>query len=225
MTGTHPPAPEGGFHAPPPDIKVIALDCDGVMFDTQMANQVYYNHILNRFQLPPMTSEQAAYAYMHTVDRALAYLIGDGATLANAQAYRKQMTYQPFIQHMVMEPYLKPLLRKLKPIFKTAIATNRTDSMRRVLIDYDLQDWFDLVVCALDVQRPKPYPDQLLKILNHFEIEPCQAIYVGDSELDEMAARDAGIRFVAYRNARLSADHHITSLEEIETLLGIHQST
>jgi phosphoglycolate phosphatase len=225
MTGAHQKPSEVGIDPPLPDIRVVALDCDGVMFDTQTANQAYYNHILEHLQLPPMTPEQAAYAYMHTVERALAYLIGDGATLAAAQAYRKQMSYLPFIQHMVMEPYLKPLLRKLRPVFKTAIATNRTDSMRQVLTDFELQDLFDLVVCALDVQRPKPYPDQLLKILSHFEIEPCQTLYVGDSELDEMAAREAGIRFVAYRNDRLSADHHITSLREIETLLGIHQST
>jgi phosphoglycolate phosphatase len=221
MSGSHRPTRKGGNHPPLKDMRVIALDCDGVMFDTQLANQAYYNHILGHFRLPPMTPEQAAYAYMHTVDRSLAHLIADDKTLAAAHVYRKQMSYLPFIGHMVMEPYLKPLLRKLRPGFKTAIATNRTDSMRQVLIDFKLKDLFDLVVCALDVQRPKPYPDQLLKILNHFEIAPGQALYVGDSQLDEMAAREAGVPFAAYRNEHLSADHYITSLKEIEPLLGL----
>jgi len=212
---------KGGNHPVLQDMRVVALDCDGVMFDTQMANQAYYNHILERFQLAPMTAEQAAYAYMHTVDRALAHLITDTATLAAAHAYRKQMSYLPFIGHMIMEPGLKPLLHRLRPNFKTAIATNRTDSMRRVLMDYELEALFDLVVCALDVKRPKPYPDQLLKILDHFQIDPGQALYVGDTELDEAAAREAGVFFVAYRNDRLSADHHIASLKEIETLLEL----
>ena len=59
------------------DIKVVAFDCDGVMFDSQNANRAYYDHLLDRFGLPPMTPEQLAYVHMHTVDESLAFLMGD----------------------------------------------------------------------------------------------------------------------------------------------------
>jgi phosphoglycolate phosphatase-like HAD superfamily hydrolase len=42
------------------------------------------------------------------------------------------------------------------------------------------------------VENPKPSPDQLIKILEHFNIEPYQLIYIGDSKLDEIAAKAAG---------------------------------
>ena len=52
-------------------IKVVAFDCDGVMFDTEKANKAFYNHILNQFGRPDMTPEQFAYASMHTAERCL----------------------------------------------------------------------------------------------------------------------------------------------------------
>ena len=111
------------------------------------------------------------------------------------------------------------LLQKLKPKFKTAIATNRTDTMNRLLAAFDLEGDFDLIVTASDVKRPKPHPDVLLKISDHFNIPPDQVIYIGDSRLDELAARSAGMPLVAYRNPELSAEYYVNNLSEIEGLL------
>jgi FMN phosphatase YigB (HAD superfamily) len=44
---------------------------------------------------------------------------------------------------------------------------------------------------------------------------------VGDSVLDEMAARAAGISLVAFNNKDLSADYHITNLKELEEMLPV----
>ena len=201
------------------NIKVVAFDCDGVMFDTVKANTAYYNSVLRHFNRPDMTPEQFAYSYMHTADDAMAYLFDNEKMLEAAQTYRKSMSYLPFLKYMEIEPYLKPLLEKLKPKYRTAVATNRTDTMKRVIIEHTLDGCFDIVVTALDVKRPKPHPDQLLKILEHFQIEPQQAIYIGDSELDAIAAKSAGIPIIAYNNSSIAADFHIKSLKEIEDIL------
>ena len=203
------------------NIKVVAFDCDGVMFDTVKANTAYYNSVLRHFNKSDMTPEQFAYSHMHTADEAMSNLFDDEKMLEAAQTYRKNMSYLPFLKYMEIEPYLKPLLERLRPKYRTAVATNRTDTMKRVLIEHTLEDCFDIVVTALDVKRPKPHPDELLKILEHFQIEPRQAIYVGDSELDEIAAKSAGIPIIAYNNKSLSANFHINSLKEIEDILEI----
>lgn len=201
-------------------IKVVAFDCDGVMFDSSQANQAYYNHLLEHFGLPAMTPKQFEYVHMHTVDDSLACIFKDEATREAAQAYRRQLGYQPFLKFMQMEPGLVPLLETLRPRYKTAVATNRTDTMARVLTDNRIDHLFDLVVCALDVTFPKPHPDALNKVADHFAVRPEAVLYVGDSEVDEMAARAAGMPFVAYRNQSLAADHHIRHLSEITGLLG-----
>ena len=159
---------------------------------------------------------------MHTVDESLAHLFQDEATREAAHVYRKQLGYLPFMKYMQMEPGLVPLLERLRPSYKTAVATNRTDTMARVLTDNHIDHLFDLVVCALDVQHPKPHPESLNKVANHFAVRPEEVMYVGDSKVDEMAAIAAGTCFVAYRNPALAADHHIQRLSEIIGLLNGH---
>jgi phosphoglycolate phosphatase-like HAD superfamily hydrolase len=99
------------------------------------------------------------------------------------------------------------------------VATNRTDTMSCVLSKNNLNGFFDLVVTALDVKRPKPFPDPIIKILDHFDVNSDNLIYIGDSSLDQEAARSAGVFFIAYKNSSLSADFHINSLEEVEDIL------
>jgi len=202
-------------------IKVVAFDCDGVMFDTTKANMAYYNEILQNFGRPTLTPDQFAYCHSHTADQSIAHLFNDEKNFKTAQNYRKSMSYIPFLKYMVLEPYLKPLLEKLRPRYKTAIATNRSDTMDRVLSEHGLGRYFDLVVSSDDVDRPKPFPDPLIKIIEHFKIEAYNTLYVGDSELDEIAAKAAGVPFVAYQNRSLSANFHIKSLKEIAQILDI----
>ncbi len=56
------------------NIKVVAFDCDGVMFDTLDLNKAYYNRLLSRFGQPLMNSVQLNFVHMHTVDESVAYL-------------------------------------------------------------------------------------------------------------------------------------------------------
>ena len=203
------------------NIKIVAFDCDGVMFDTKESNTAYYNQILSHFGRPALTAEQFAYCHSHTADQAIANLFNDEADFRAAQSYRKSMSYLPFLKYMEMEPYLKPLIETLRPGYKTAVATNRSDTMDHVISEHGLEGYFDLVVCSSDVDHPKPYPDLLIKVIEHFGIEPYDSIYVGDSDLDEISAKAAGVPFVAYKNRSLSADFHIQSLKEIAEILEL----
>ena len=203
----------------PRPYKVIAFDCDGVMFDTAGANRAYYNALLIRLGLPPMTDEQFSYVHAHTVDQSVAFLFGDEELVARAQEHRKAMSYLPFIGEMEMEPFLLPMLRKLRRCYGTAIATNRTDTMARVLVEHGLEPYFDLVVTAGDVTHPKPHPEGLLKIAGHFNAPPAAVFYIGDSEVDEAAAKNAGVTFAAYKAPSLEADFHIDSLKALEGIL------
>ncbi len=200
-------------------VKVVIFDCDGVMFDSRQANDAYYDHILSHFGKPQMDKEQSDYVHTHTADQSIKYLFKDDPQLDTALAYRHQIGYLPFIRMMQMEPYLKAFLDFLRPAYKTAISTNRSDTMDRVLEDHGLKGYFDMVVSSLDVKRPKPDPESLVKILDHFGFSADEAIYIGDSEVDEQAAQAARVRLVAYKNQDISAVYHVQHFKEIEVLL------
>lgn len=201
---------------------MVIFDCDGVMFDSKRANEAYYNQILKRFNKREMMNEdECNFVHMHTADESVAYLFRDDPSLREAaQAYRRGIDYLPFIPYMEMESYLIPFLEYLRPAYNTAISTNRTDTMKHVLSSHGLEGYFDLVVSALDVQKPKPHPESLHKILRYFKITPQEALYIGDSEVDQAASEAAGVPLVAYKNKRLSADYHIEHFKELEELLN-----
>ena len=202
-------------------IRAIAFDCDGVMFDTTRANQAYYNTLLREFGRPDLTREQFAYVHAHSVHDSVAFLFEDESIWEAVHAFRKTMNYLPFLSLMEIDPQLKPLIRRLRPIYKTAVATNRTDTMDRVILEHGLEGLFDVVVCAKDVKRPKPHPDILVKVLEQLDLAPHQMAYVGDSKLDDEAAKSAGVPFIAFRNPRLRADFYIDRLIEIESLVSM----
>lgn len=204
--------------------KAVIFDCDGVMFDTVRANTAYYNRLLTHFGKSDMTPAQFEYIQMHTVGESIAFLFGNDDLTQQAQEYRDTIGYEPFYPLMEIEPDLKPLLKKLRPQFITAIATNRSDTIGRVLEVHGLEGYFDLVISSLDVPRPKPHPDPLLKVTDHFNIKPHQAIYIGDTRLDQEAAHAAGMPLIAYRNRSMAANAHIDRLNQLLPLLDSGQS-
>ena len=207
-------------HRPDQPIRAVIFDCDGVMFDTTYANTVYYNQVLNAFGKPEMTPAQIEYIQMQTVGKSIAFLFdNDEDLIQKATAYRNAMGYEPFYPLMKIEPGLKKILKKLKPYFYLAIATNRSDTIGRVLEIHGLTDDFDVVISCLDVPRPKPHPDSLLKVIDHFNLSPQQAVYIGDSRLDQEAADAASIPIIAFRNQSMPAWAHIDGFSELIPLI------
>jgi phosphoglycolate phosphatase len=192
-------------------IKLVAFDCDGVLFDSRQANIAFYNDILARFEQPRLDLEAEDFVHSHTVWDSVAYLFRGYANLEAVLQYCRNFDYSPYIPMMVRMPHLWEFLSFLRPACFTALATNRATTTGAVLSYHRLTDCFDLVVSAQDVARPKPDPEAFELILSHFGISPREAIYIGDSEVDQAFAANAGVPLVAYRNLRMAAAFHLES--------------
>jgi phosphoglycolate phosphatase len=197
----------------------VVFDCDGVMFDSRQANINFYNHILQHFRLPPLKDEKASFVHMHTAEESIREIFASTPFVDQAQAYRWKIDYTPFMRDMVMEPGLNQLLDLLKPRFRLAVATNRSNTIGTLLSLNDLESYFDIVVSSQDVKNPKPHPESLLRILHFFAIGPRDAFYVGDSVVDYETARAAAVPFIAYKNRGLDAAHHVDHLMEVADIV------
>jgi HAD superfamily hydrolase (TIGR01509 family) len=203
-------------------IKAVVFDCDGVMFDTAAANRKFYDQVLAHFQKPPLTDEQFVQVHMMTVADAISYLFSDMADHEPVIRCVKQIGAHNFIQYMEMADGLRDLLETLSSSgYIRAVATNRTDTMGKVLEDFGLESLFDMVVTAADVTQPKPYPEQLEKIMARFSLRPEQVLFIGDSTYDHQAARAAGTVFAAFRQPLLEADLHAKAMADIAAALRI----
>jgi phosphoglycolate phosphatase len=195
--------------------EVIIFDCDGVLFDSRKANQSFYNHLLEHFGKPLMNEADLSYVHMHTAGESITYLFGDNHLRDAALSYSQTLDYSPFIRQMEMEPGLIDFLKTIRPGVKTAISTNRSTTIGQVLKTFALDCYFDLVISSLDVSRPKPDPESVLKILDYFQVSPEQCLYIGDSEVDVQTAGGAGVPFVAFRNNSLAVNLHVQGFSEL----------
>jgi len=206
--------------APRGTVRLVMFDCDGVLFDSRQANILFYNELLRRLGRPPMTGVEVDYVHVHTAGESVAYLLRHQPPTPEAwQQAACALDYGPFIDHMSPEPTVHEALRGLKSRCRLAVCTNRTTTIGAVLAHHGLAGYFDLVVSAHDVPRPKPHPDELLRALEALGCPPEASLYVGDAAVDMEASLAAGVPFVAYRNPALEAAAHIDFLSQIAALI------
>ncbi len=201
-------------------LKLIIFDCDGVMFDSKFANREYYNQLLAHFKRPAMTAAELEYVHIHNVMDSIHHIFRHypDQDLQAVHAYRLTLDYTPFLGHMKMEPDLIPFLEITKNQYKLAISTNRTNTMVPILQMFQLENYFGKVMTAENAPRPKPAPDALWEILDYYQYQTDEAIYIGDSIIDREHTTNCGMRLIGFRNPALAAEYHVTTFMEILAL-------
>ena len=182
--------------------KTVIYDCDGVMFDSFEANVAFYDRIMAMVGKPPLdrgNGELMRVLHTFANSEVLRYLFSDEATWNEALRAASRIDYRDLVPFMRMEEGFRETLEELTPRVNLAVCTNRSTSMDLVLESFDLAHFFRIVMTDAKVQNPKPHPDPLLKVLDHYGIAPGEALFVGDSEVDRQAAQAAGVPFVAYK--------------------------
>ncbi len=201
-------------------LKLIVFDCDGVMFSSKEANRIYYNSLLDHFGCPPMDDNEADFVHSRNVLDSVHHIFRNHNQVNSQEvtSYREQLDYTPFLRYMEMEPDLLEFLNLIKPQYNTAISTNRTTTMDNVLDTFELRPWFDMVVTASDVENPKPAPDALNKIMDHFKVKANEIIYIGDSEVDQGHCESVGVDLIAFKNPNLHAKYYVENFMTIADL-------
>ena len=122
--------------------------------------------------------------------------------------------------YLRMEPHLLQALESLKEKgILRAINTNRTTSMKYIMERFNLWPYFEMVVTALDVKNPKPHPESIEKIIQELNLNKEEAVFVGDSDVDQQTAKSSGIKFIAYKNRDIQNDAYIEDHLDVLKLL------
>ena len=199
--------------------KLIIYDCDGVMLDTLDSNYIFYDQVMAYLGRPPLDrSDLTARNVLHTYSfgNVMEYFFAGDARHAEALAFAKTIHYQELAPFMSMEAGLIETLDRLKGHVSLAVCTNRATSMEMIIEDFGLSGYFSCVMTASQVTNPKPHPEPLLKVLDHFGIAAGEALFVGDGEVDMLAARDAGVPFISYKS-------HLPALARLQRHTDIFQ--
>jgi len=188
-------------------IRGVIYDCDGVLFDSLEANRWFYSSFCAALGRDPLTEEELGYAHSHTVHEAIHHIFRN-APEKERQALERfaRMDPEESASRLKLEPNIIAALQALKARgIRLAVSTSRTTNMAYILKKFALEPFFDLVVTTRDVQKPKPHPESIEKILERFSLEKEEVFFVGDSETDRRAALAAGVNFIAYKNEEIPA--------------------
>ena len=195
------------------DIRGIIFDCDGVLFESRKANLAYYNTVLDYFGESPVEESDHVRAHLcHTAasTHVFAQLLGEERA-PKALSFAAELDYHQFIPYMKPEPGMQEALSQLADFYPLAVATNRGVSMPSILDYFELSVFFQTVVTSHDVKHPKPAPDMLHEAARRLKCATNELLFVGDSELDQAAARAAGMPFAVYQGdlqADVRLEHH-----------------
>lgn len=210
-------------------MKVILFDIDGVLLDsahfigyvvrsafahfgvTNVSYELFFEAIkknnlsaICKEYLPHITEEE-----YYTIDHAL--------QLENLHLCK------PFAES-------HDVLRTLKDAgIKLATVTNRPAKTIRPSLDaHNISGYFDAIVSIEDVARGKPHPDLIIAALDRLGEEVSSACIIGDTAIDIIAGRNAGIQTVGVTYgfdgpaiADQNPDYVIASLAELPALMGI----
>lgn len=183
--------------------KLVIYDCDGVMLDTLQSNYIFYNRVMEYVGRPPIDeSDIATRNVLHTYsfNNVMEHFFSSEEQRDKAFNFAKTIHYRELAPFMRIETGLIDTLSVLKEQVSLAVCTNRAISMEMIIEDFGLTGYFDFVMTAAKVINPKPHPEPLVKVLEYFGIEPEEALFVGDGEVDMVSAREAGVPFIAYKS-------------------------
>ena len=145
--------------------------------------------------------------------------------VAMKNAYREQyLLYNK--QQTPFYPGIKEWLVSLKEQgYTLAVATGKgRNGLNRILHQYDVHDLFSVTYCA-DETSSKPDPLMLNKILEDLDMQPHQALMIGDSSYDLEMANNAniacvGVDYGVHSDAVLSQFEPLAILSDLPTELG-----
>lgn len=186
-----------------PRYKAVIYDCDGVILDSIESNYIFYNRIMAGLGRPPIdrlcqVSERVLHTYSYL--DVMEHFFANDPQKDEAIAIGKTIRYKELMPYMRREDELVETLEQLKGRVELAVCTNRATSMEMIIEDFGLEGFFGCVMTAGKVANPKPHPEPLLKVLEHYGLAPHEALFVGDSAVDMQAAAAAGVPFIAYKS-------------------------
>lgn len=181
--------------------QAILFDLDGTLLDTLQDLQDSVNVTMERFSYP--THDYAAIRSF--VGNGVKKLVERAMPAAEVEAHFDEV-YAAFKAHyeLHMEDKTAPyegiceMLKKLaQDGYRLAVVSNKFDSGVKALVSRFFGEWIPVAIGESETVRAKPAPDAPLAALAAFGITAEEALYVGDSDVDIVTARAAGIEDVS----------------------------
>lgn len=175
----------------------VLFDLDGTLLDTlgDLANSV--NFALQQYGFAAISAEDTRRFIGNGYAKLLERAIPDGVDSPHFDRCLKE--FAEHYNHNMMnrtKPYpgILELLAELKKRnYRMAVVSNKNDSAVKALVEHYFGEYIQCAIGASAEIAHKPDPASVYKALKELGAEKSSAVYVGDSDVDILTARNAGL--------------------------------
>ena len=175
-------------------IKLVIFDYDMTIVDSSEAIMTGMNALAKEKGLKSVTKEEVNRGIALPLLEAFYDLWGKSDP-SWVDHYRQSIVH---LEYDLIKPFHDtiPTLTELKNRgFKLAIASNR-QRPREILEKTKLIQYFDDVIGLCDNVAPKPSPEMLNVLMERFNVNPSETVYIGDTLIDIETAVSANVRAI-----------------------------
>ena len=203
--------------------ETIIFDLDGTLLDTleDLADAV--NYALREMEMPERTVDEVRSFVGNGVKRLMELAVPDGFdNPAFEETFLKFKEYYGIHCNDKTKAYdgVLQLLRDLQAEgYALAIVSNKIDSAVKELAEIYFEGIVPVAIGEKTGVLRKPAPDTVYKALEELHMPTETAVYVGDSDVDVMTAKNAGLPCISvlwgFRDEPFLREHGATQFAKI----------
>lgn len=200
--------------------KTYIFDLDGTLLSTLADLAASTNYALRTHHMPERSLDEVRRFVGNGVKKLMERAIPDG--LNNPLFEETFATFrQHYMQHNLdtTQPYpgIMQMLEQLKAEGKNiAVVSNKFYAATRELCRHFFGDLVPVAIGEREDIRKKPAPDTVIEALRELGVDKEGAVYIGDSDVDIMTAKNSGMPCVSvlwgFRDKEFLLEHGATTL-------------
>ena len=207
-------------------MKYLIFDLDGTLLNTLEDLCDSVNVVLRANSMKERNLDEIRSFVGNGIKRLIELSVEDGtSTELTNKCYEEMLAYYKEHSQIKTGPYegVVDMLKNLKAKGKKiAVVTNKVQEAAQAVCDKYFIELIDVVI-GDDKKHPlKPQPDNVYKALDILGASKEEAVYIGDSEVDVMTAKNSGLDFVAvswgFRERKLLEEFEVKIVDKTEEL-------
>ena len=180
-------------------LRTFLCDLDGTLIDSVRLILDSYHHTLASHGLPPRTDEDWLRGVGTPLRAQFAEWQDDPERLEALIATYREYNLANHDRMITIFPGVLDAMREVKDRgARTGLVTskNQQGALRGLRL-VGLHELIDVMVCADDVENPKPHPEPVERAVRLLGADPETTVYIGDSIHDMRSGRAAGVKIAA----------------------------
>jgi phosphoglycolate phosphatase len=180
-------------------VRVILFDLDGTLIDSTEAILEGFRVVFEKFNKVYPGDDEVKRLIGLPLDVMFSHL----GVKENVNEYVNEYKNHYRIiskQKTVLLPGAKEAIRLASTFARLGIVTTKTALYSKELLKhFGIMDYFEVLIGREDVTNPKPHPEPILKALHLMNANKEASWMIGDTCLDMVSAKDAGINYIGVK--------------------------